>query len=120
MVWVNVSTGDALDKMSILEIKLDKIKDTKKQNHVIHELEQLSSLCVKYIHQCPNVYLDLKDVNLMLWDLENVVRNPSISEEEFLEASRKIFSLNTERAALKLSINKVTGSDIFEVKEHAS
>ena len=123
-ILVEVSAGELLDKISILEIKYNKIKDPKKLNFINDEYkilkDQLNSN-IKDYSEIESLYNSLKEINLKLWVIEDDKRlceKNSDFGEKFIKLSRDVHFLNDERAKLKLEINNKTGSKIKEIKEY--
>ena len=123
-ILVEVSVGELLDKISILEIKSDKIKDTEKLNFINDEYKilkyQLNSN-IKDYSEIESLYNSLKEINLKLWVIEDDKRlceKNSDFGEKFIKLSRDVHFLNDERAKIKLEINNKTGSKIKEIKEY--
>ena len=123
-ILVEVSVGELLDKISILEIKKEKIKDSQKLKFIIDELIILKNQLEKNIKTeiIPNkLFQSLKDVNSKLWIIEDDKRmceKNSDFGEKFIKLSRDVHFLNDKRAKLKLEINNYTGSNILEVNNH--
>ena len=125
-ILVEVSVGELLDKISILEIKKEKIKDNEKLKLISEEytiLNEQFSKNVKIDKNLENLIVSLKEINSKLWLIEDEKRvcekNKDFSEK-FIELSRDVHFLNDERAKIKLDINNYTGSKIKEVKEYKS
>ncbi len=123
-ILVEVSVGELLDKISILEIKSEKIKDPDKLNFINDEYkilkDQLNSN-IKNYSKIESLYNSLKEINLKLWVIEDNKRlceKNSDFGEKFIKLSRDVHFLNDERAKLKLEINNKTGSKIKEIKEY--
>ena len=123
-ILVEVSVGELLDKISILEIKSNKIKDPKKLNFINDEYkilkDQLNSN-IKDYSEIESLYNSLKEINLKLWVIEDDKRlceKNSDFGEKFIKLSRDVHFLNDERAKIKLEINNKTGSKIKEIKEY--
>ncbi len=123
-ILVEVSVGELLDKISILEIKKEKIKDSSKLKFIDDEYnvlkEQLKNN-VKNDEKLNKLFLSLKEINSKLWVIEDDKRmceKNSDFSEKFVELSRNIHFLNDKRAKIKLEINQLTGSKIREVKEY--
>ena len=123
-ILVEVSVGELLDKISILEIKMNKIKDSEKLKfikveHVILK-EQLDKN-VKSDEKLEKLFLSLKQINSKLWIIEDDKRicekNLNFTEK-FVKLSRDVHFLNDDRAKIKLEINNLTGSRIKEIKEY--
>ena len=123
-ILVEVSVGELLDKISILEIKKDRIKDNDKLKYINDEYNILKSEFeknVKVDQKLKDLFKSLKDINNKLWDIENEKRlceKNSDFGEVFIKTSRDIHFLNDKRAQIKLSINNYTGSKIKEIKEY--
>ena len=117
-ILVEVSIGELLDKISILDIKKDKIKDETKLEHILREYKILK---VKNDNKLSKLYSSLKDINSKLWVIEDEKRlcekNADFGDE-FIKLSRDVHFLNDERAKIKLEINIHTGSKIKEIKEY--
>ncbi len=124
-ILVEVSVGELLDKISILEIKSEKIKDTEKLNFINDEYKILKDQLntnIKNYSEIESLYNSLKEINSKLWVIEDDKRlceKNSDFGEKFIKLSRDVHFLNDERAKLKLEINNKTGSKIKEIKEYA-
>ena len=125
-ILVEVSVGELLDKISILEIKKEKIKDSEKlkfinDEHVI--LKGQLDQNVKSDDKLNSLFQCLKEINAKLWVIEDDKRmcekNVDFSEK-FIKLSRDVHFLNDDRAKIKLEINNLTGSTIKEIKEYTS
>ena len=125
-ILVEVSVGELLDKLSILEIKKIRIKDPSKLNFINEEYDILKNQFeknVKIDDKLNNLFKALKDINNKLWDIENEKRlceKNSDFGEVFIKTSRDIHFLNDKRGNIKLEINNYTGSSIKEIKEYTS
>ena len=123
-ILVEVSVGELLDKISILEIKKEKIKDPEKLKFINDEYEILKSEFdknVKSSDQLTKLFEVLKEINSRLWIIEDDKRlceKNSDFGEKFIKLSRDVHLLNDNRAKLKLEINNYTGSKIREIKEY--
>ena len=125
-IIIEISVGELLDKISILEIKLEKIKDPNKLKFITAELsilkEQLDKN-VNYNEKIKNLYQSLKEINSKLWTIEDNKRecekNKDFSEV-FIKLSRDVHFFNDDRAKIKLEINDITGSNIKEIKEYTN
>ena len=123
-ILVEVSVGELLDKLSILEIKKEKIKDPEKLKYINDEYKILKSEFdknVKSSEQLTKLFEVLKEINLRLWVIEDDKRlceKNSDFGEKFIRLSRDVHLLNDNRAKLKLEINNYTGSKIKEIKEY--
>ena len=125
-IIVEVSVGELLDKISILEIKQDKIKDPEKLNFINNEHSILKNQFennVKSDDKLEKLFQDLKDINAKLWVIEDDKRDCEKNKdfgEKFIKLSRDVHFLNDERAKIKLEMNNHTGSTIKEIKEYTS
>ncbi len=123
-ILAEISVGELIDKITILEIKKEKITDKEKLANVQKELNSLSATMERYIPNTNDIInhkKDLKEVNTKLWDVENGKRaaeKKKIFDKEFINLSRSVYKLNDRRAGIKLSINNILGSNIKEVKSH--
>ena len=125
-ILVEVSVGELFDKISILEIKKDKIKDKEKLKYIIDEYDLLKEQMVNKVklnEKLSSLFNALKDINSKLWVIEDDKRlceKNSDFGEKFIKLSRDIHFLNDKRASIKLEINNQTGSKIKEIKEYTS
>ena len=123
-ILAEISAGELLDKITILEIKKEKIKDKQKLEAINKELKSLSTTSKEKIPDKSKVkeyILNLKKINLRLWDIEEGKRLAEKNkkfDDNFIKLSRDVYKTNDERAKLKLKINEVLGSNIKEVKSH--
>ena len=125
-IIVEVSIGELLDKISILEIKQEKIKDPEKLKFISDEhsiLKEQFDKNVKSDEVLDNLFQSLKDINSKLWIIEDDKRKCEKDKdftEKFIKLSRDVHFLNDDRAKIKLKINNHTGSKIKEIKEYTS
>jgi len=125
-ILVEVSVGEFLDKISILEIKLEKIKDPEKLKFINDEhgiLKDQLDKNVKSNEKLKKLYQSLKEINAKLWVIEDDKRQCEKEKdftEKFIKLSRDVHFLNDDRAKIKLEINNLTGSKIKEIKEYTS
>ncbi len=123
-ILVEVSVGELLDKISILEIKKNKIKDIEKSKFIIDEYNLLKKELIKNVKNdeiLENLFNSLKKINLKLWEIEDEKRlceKNSEFNEKFIKLSRDVHFLNDDRSKIKLEINNYTGSKIKEIKEY--
>ena len=123
-ILAEISAGELIDKITILEIKKIKINNTKKLEEVNKELTSLNYTFKKSIPDEPKIksLIDkLKSINLRLWDIENgkrLAEKNNNFDEKFIELSRSVYKNNDERSKIKLEINNILGSNIKEVKSH--
>lgn len=124
-MFVEVSTGEVLDKISILYIKQSKIQDQSKIENVKNEYGYLSYLC-KELLESDNVkplFDQLCNINLLLWEIEDKIRlkeKLSQFDNEFIELARSVYKTNDERAQIKKRINLETSSRFVEEKSYES
>ena len=125
-IIVEVSIGELLDKISILEIKQGKIKDSEKLKFINNEHSILKSQLAKNVKsddKLNDLYQSLKEINSKLWVIEDDKRQCEKDKnfgEKFIKLSRDVHFLNDDRAKIKLEINNYTGSIIKEIKEYTS
>ena len=125
-ILVEVSVGELLDKISILEIKQEKIKDSEKLKFINDEHSILKDQLdnnVKSDEKLNTLFQSLKDINAKLWVIEDDKRlceKNSDFTENFIKLSRDVHFLNDDRAKIKLEMNTHTGSKIKEIKEYTS
>ena len=125
-IIVEVSTGELLDKISILEIKKEKIKDPNKLKFINDEhsiLKDQLNKNIKTDDKIEKLFQSLKEINSKLWLIEDDKRQCEKDKdfgEKFIKLSRDIHFLNDDRAKIKLEINNHTGSSIKEIKEYTS
>ena len=125
-IIVEVSIGELLDKISILEIKQEKIKDPEKLKFISDEhavLKDQLNKNVKSNNEIEKLFQSLKEINAKLWVIEDDKRlceKEKDFTENFIKLSRDVHFLNDDRAKIKLEINNLTGSKIKEIKEYTS
>jgi|TARA_B110000914_G_scaffold194059_1_gene181975 hypothetical protein len=125
-ILVEVSVGELLDKISILEIKKDKIKDNEKLKFINNEHAILKEQLDKNVssdEKLNNLFKSLKKINAKLWVIEDDKRlceKNSDFTENFIKLSRDVHFLNDDRAKIKLEMNNHTGSKIKEIKEYTN
>ena len=123
-ILTEISAGELFDKITILEIKKEKISNKEKLVDVEKELNSLNDTVGKFIPDQSNISKhinDLKDINLKLWDIEDGKRAAEKEkkfDDKFIELARNVYKLNDERAKIKLAINMALGSNIKEVKSY--
>ena len=125
-ILTEISAGELLDKISILEIKLVKINDKKSLleiNKEYNSLKETQNSNIKLTKNLENLIKELKEVNLKLWDIED---NKRICEKNknfgkvFVDLSRNVYLNNDKRAKIKSTINKLLGSNFKEVKQYVN
>ena len=125
-IIIEVSIGELLDKISILEIKQEKIKDPEKLKFISGEhtvLKDQLNKNVKSNDEIEKLFQSLKEINAKLWVIEDDKRlceKEKDFTEKFIKLSRDVHFLNDDRAKIKLEINNLTGSKIKEIKEYTS
>ena len=125
-ILVEVSVGELLDKISILEIKKEKVKDPDKLKFINNEHSILKEQLDKHFasdDKLNNLFQSLKEINAKLWVIEDDKRlceKNSDFTEDFIKLSRDVHFLNDDRAKIKLEINNLTNSKIKEIKEYTS
>jgi len=125
-ILAEVSVGELFDKISILEIKQEKIKDDKNLKFINDEYNVLKAELNKNIKnddRLNNLFNSLKEINAKLWVIEDDKRMCEKNKdfgEKFIKLSRDVHFLNDERAKIKLKINNLTGSKIKEIKEYTN
>ena len=123
-ILAEISAGELIDKITILEIKKVKISDSEKLENVEKELSSLNITFKQFIPNNPKIkqLIDqLKSINLKLWDIENAKRLAEKNmdfNKEFIELARNVYKTNDKRSKIKLEINNILGSNIKEVKSH--
>jgi len=123
-ILAEISAGELFDKITILEIKKEKISNKEKLVDVEKELNSLNDAVEKFIPNQNNISKhinDLKGINLKLWDIEDGKRAAEKEkkfDDKFIELARNVYKLNDERAKIKLAINTTLGSNIKEVKSY--
>ena len=119
-----ISAGELLDKISILEIKLEKIKDKNSQEEIKKEykiLKEIQNSSIKYEDRIKNLINSIKEVNIKLWDAEDKLRICEKNKDfgkSFIELAREIYFNNDKRSKIKSEINKILGSNIKEIKQY--
>ena len=125
-ILTEISAGELLDKISILEIKLDKIKDKESLVEINKEYESLNKTKnsnLNLTEDLKNLINKLKEINMKLWTIEDEKRTCEKNKdfgEKFIDLSRNVYINNDKRAEIKSEINRLLGSNIKEVKKYAS
>ena len=123
-ILAEISAGELIDKITILEIKKNKISDENKLKEIDKELSSLNHTMNKSILEKSKILTfkdQLKEINQKLWDIEDSKRMAEKNNDfgkEFIELARNVYKLNDERARIKLKINEILGSNIKEIKSH--
>ena len=124
IILAEISAGELIDKITILEIKKIKISNKEKLNDIEKELSSLNGTMKKSIpdqNLIKDLIVKLKEINLKLWDIEDGKRaaeKDNNFNEKFIELARNVYKFNDERAKIKLAINNTLGSNIKEVKSY--
>ena len=119
-----ISAGELLDKISILEIKLEKIKNIDSQKEIKKEykiLKEIQTNSIEMTDEIKNLIQSVKNVNIELWDIEDKLRIFEKSKDfgkNFIELARGVYFKNDERAKFKNEINVILGSNIREIKQY--
>ena len=125
-ILTEISAGELLDKISILEIKLDKIKDKENLQEIDKEYKSLNETKKTHLEinvDVQNLIRELKNINLKLWAIEDEKRLCEKNKDfgkKFIELARNVYINNDRRAKIKSEINKLLGSNIKEVKKYAN
>jgi len=124
-ILVPISVGELMDKITILEIKSERIKNPSQLKNVVHELEALRAIRLRDIERAmlDKLSAELKRVNAELWDVEDAIRDCEARSdfgEPFIALARTVYRLNDERSRLKKAINLASGSRIVEEKSYRS
>lgn len=117
---IQISEGELVDRVTILQIKKTKISDSSKLNNILFELESLTSAYDK-LHLESTIFDKLYSVNLKLWDIEDKLRileQLNKFDDEFIGLARSVYKLNDERYRIKQEINKLYNSSIVEEKSY--
>ena len=123
-ILAEISVGELIDKITILEIKKGKISNKEKLVEANKELISLNETLKKSIkdeNKISNFKNDLKNINLKLWDIEDgkrLAEKKNQFDEKFIELARNVYKFNDKRAKIKLAINNALGSNIKEVKSY--
>ena len=123
MIYIPISIGELIDKLSILQIKKNKIHDEEKLQHINKEFELLYNLSAEFLNDIniEKIYHELVVTNSSLWEIEDRIRvleKDQRFEGEFIEIARKVYLTNDRRFDLKNQINFLTCSEIVEVKDY--
>ena len=118
---IEVSNGEIIDKLTILQIKLERIKDKAKQANLRKEYEELIKDAASVLSTEDTLYRSLYDVNCELWDIEDHIRDLERKKdfgEDFIATARAVYIKNDRRSELKREINIKTSSGLMEEKSH--
>ena len=118
---IEVSNGEITDKLSIIEIKLERIKDPGKLANLRKEWKILNDAVDSILARNHPLYLDLLRINNQLWDIEDHIRDLERSKDfgdDFIQTARSVYFINDQRSDIKRAINNLTGSDLTEEKSY--
>ncbi len=118
---IEVSNGEIVDKLTIIEIKLKHIQDPKKRKNLQKEYEVLNAAVAKIISKDHEYYTALLKINQELWDIEDACRDLERAKEfgeEFIKTTRSVYFTNDKRSEVKKKINELTGSALVEEKSY--
>lgn len=123
LIYAPISVGELLDKISILELKLDEIYNTEQQKNIEHEHQLLIKIKNKlsFTEQVYELTHQLKEINQNIWRIENQKRSceaNKIFDDKFVSLSRELYFYNDKRGQIKKEINKLTGSEVVEEKKY--
>ena len=119
-----ISAGELLDKISILEIKLERIKDKNSQEEIIKEyniLKETKNSSIEFTDKIKELFESIKETNLNLWKIEDKIRICEKNKDygkNFIELARGVYFTNDKRSKIKSEINKILGSNIKEMKQY--
>ena len=119
-----ISAGELLDKISILEIKLERIKDKNSQEEIIKEyniLKETQNSSIEFTDKIKELFESIKETNLDLWKIEDKIRICEKNKDygkNFIELARGVYFTNDKRSKIKSEINKILGSNIKEMKQY--
>ena len=118
---IEVSNGEIADKLSIIEIKLEQIKDESKLKNLRNEYAVLDEAVSKIIKKDHELYIALLNINKELWDIEDTIRDLERAKDfgdEFVKTARAVYFTNDKRSDIKRKINELTGSNLVEEKSY--
>ena len=118
---IEVSNGEIADKLTILEIKLEKIKDEGKLINLKNEYEEVNRCMNSIMDKSHPFYRQLYEINTRLWEIEDHIRDLERAKDfgdDFVQTARSVYFINDERSDVKRKINEVTGSKLFEEKSY--
>lgn len=118
---IEVSNGEIIDKLTIIEIKLKRIKDADKLTNLKNEYKVLKEAANKILTEQDPLYKALYDINTKLWDIEDTIRDLERNKDfsqKFIDTARSVYFSNDKRAEIKKQINKQTGSNLVEEKSY--
>lgn len=118
---IEVSNGEIADKLTIIEIKLERIKDPAKIENLKREYEVLNQAVGTIMEKSHPLYRRLYEINCSLWEIEDHIRDLERAKDfgdDFIQTARSVYFRNDERSEVKRKINEITGSQLFEEKSY--
>jgi hypothetical protein len=118
---IEVSNGEIVDKLTIVEIKTERIKDQAKLTNLHKEYKILNDAVALIIDKKHSLYIDLYNINNQLWDIEDHIRDLERNKDfgdDFIQTARSVYVINDKRSDVKRSINALTGSNLTEEKSY--
>jgi len=118
---IEISNGEIVDKLTIIEIKIERIKDTLKLANLHKEYEILNNAVALIIEKKHPLYIDLYNINNKLWDIEDHIRDLEQAKDfgnDFIQTARSVYFINDKRSDVKRKINELTGSNLIEEKSY--
>lgn len=118
---IEVSNGEIVDKLTIIEIKLKHIENPDKRKNLQMEYEVLDNAVAKIIEKNHALYQELLKINQELWDIEDLIRDLERSKDfgdQFIQTARAVYFINDRRSEVKRKINDLTGSNLIEEKSY--
>ena len=118
---IEVSNGEITDKLTIIEIKLERISDPSKRASLQKEFEILNDAVASIIDKKSQLYIDLYTINNQLWDIEDHIRDLERAKnfgDDFIQTARSVYVINDKRSDAKRKINEITGSNLTEEKSY--
>ena len=118
---IEVSNGEITDKLTIIEIKLERINDPTKRANLQKEYEILNHAVSSIIDKKSQLYIDLYTINNQLWDIEDHIRDLERAKsfgDDFIKTARSVYFINDQRSDVKRKINELTGSNLTEEKSY--
>ena len=118
---IEVSNGEIVDKLTIVEIKSERIKDARKLENLHKEFEVLSNAVAGIIEKKHPLYIELLDINNQLWEIEDHIRDLERAKDfsdDFIQTARSVYYINDKRSDVKRRINELTGSNLTEEKSY--
>jgi hypothetical protein len=118
---LEVSNGEIADKLSIIEIKLGKIKDEAKLANLRNEYEVVNTAMSSIMDKSHPLYRQLYEINSQLWVIEDHIRDLERDKDfgdDFIQTARSVYFINDDRSEVKRKINELTGSKLFEEKSY--